>query len=139
MVDTIKCTCGFEIAIIPDKKAMIKAIRDHKKTHNKCLRLGTELFLTKQLLTKIVDKTPQQTKVYVVTKSLHDSFIAGIRWKEADAIELAQDCFKTHLIEKQIISVAEEVDFDVLPDYHILPNGYTFGDFSVTWEEETVQ
>ena len=46
----IKCVCGFEILVVPDLKAMNRAIKNHIAKHNKASSERLENFLTKQAL-----------------------------------------------------------------------------------------
>jgi hypothetical protein len=48
----IKCVCGFEILVVPDLKAINRAIRNHVANHKKA-SIGSErltAFLTEQVL-----------------------------------------------------------------------------------------
>ena len=47
---TIRCVCGLRILIVPDLKAMNRAIKNHLAEHKRALDL-LEWFLTEQILT----------------------------------------------------------------------------------------
>jgi len=49
---TVKCVCGFEILVVPDLKAMDRAIRNHVANHKKASDGSERLteFLTDQVL-----------------------------------------------------------------------------------------
>jgi len=49
---TVKCVCGFEILVVPDLKAMDRAIRNHVANHKKAIGVPKSLteFLTEQVL-----------------------------------------------------------------------------------------
>ena len=51
---TIKCVCGIEILVVPDLKAMKRAIKNHVTEHNQAdyglLLDSLEEFLTEQIL-----------------------------------------------------------------------------------------
>jgi hypothetical protein len=49
---TVKCICGFEILVVPDLKAMDRAIRNHVANHKKASDGSERLteFLTEQVL-----------------------------------------------------------------------------------------
>ena len=49
-ISTIRCVCGFEILVVPDLKAMNRAIKNHLAEHTRALDL-LEWFLTEQILT----------------------------------------------------------------------------------------
>ncbi len=48
----IKCVCGFEILVVPDLKAMDRAIKNHVAEHKKASDVSKRLtdFLTEQVL-----------------------------------------------------------------------------------------
>jgi len=46
----IKCGCGFEILVVPDLKAMNRAIKNHVAEHNKSSSEKWTDFLTEQTL-----------------------------------------------------------------------------------------
>jgi hypothetical protein len=48
----IKCVCGFEILVVPDLKAMSRAIKNHVAEHKKVNERSKRLtdFLTEQVL-----------------------------------------------------------------------------------------
>jgi hypothetical protein len=46
----IKCACGFEILVVPDLKAMNRAIANHVTKHKKAGSKRLTDFLTKQVL-----------------------------------------------------------------------------------------
>jgi hypothetical protein len=46
----IKCGCGFKILVVPDLKAMNKAIKNHATKHKKAGSKRLTDFLTKQVL-----------------------------------------------------------------------------------------
>jgi hypothetical protein len=46
----IKCVCGFEILVVPDVKAMNRAIKNHAAKHNKAYSKKLTGFLTEQVL-----------------------------------------------------------------------------------------
>ena len=52
----IKCVCGFEILVVPDLKAMNRAIRNHAARHKKAGTKKLTNFLTEQVL--IVASSP---------------------------------------------------------------------------------
>jgi len=49
---TVKCVCGFEILVVPDLKAMDRAIKNHVAEHKKAIGVPKSLteFLTEQVL-----------------------------------------------------------------------------------------
>ena len=47
----VKCGCGFEILVVPDLKAMNRAIKNHVAEHNKSSSEKLTDFLTEQVLT----------------------------------------------------------------------------------------
>jgi hypothetical protein len=47
---TIKCICGFEILVVPDLKAMNRAIKNHVDKHKKSSSEKLTDFLTEQVL-----------------------------------------------------------------------------------------
>ena len=49
-MSTVRCVCGFEILVVPDLKAMNRAIKNHLAEHKRALDL-LEWFLTEQILT----------------------------------------------------------------------------------------
>lgn len=49
----IKCKCGYEILLLPDQKAMNKAIKTHLATHPKTQIKQIEQDLIAQILAKI--------------------------------------------------------------------------------------
>ena len=46
----IKCLCGFEILVVPDLKAMNRAIKNHTAKHRKSFSRKLPDFLTEQVL-----------------------------------------------------------------------------------------
>ena len=46
----VKCACGFEILVVPDLKAMNRAIKNHVAGHNKSSSEKLTDFLTEQTL-----------------------------------------------------------------------------------------
>ena len=46
----VKCGCGFEILVVPDLKAMNRAIKNHVAEHNKSSSEKWTDFLTEQTL-----------------------------------------------------------------------------------------
>ena len=46
----VKCGCGFEILVVPDLKAMNRAIKNHVAEHNKSSSEKLTDFLTEQVL-----------------------------------------------------------------------------------------
>ena len=46
----IRCVCGFEILVVPDLKAMNRAIKNHVAKHNKSSLERLENFLAEQVL-----------------------------------------------------------------------------------------
>jgi hypothetical protein len=46
----IKCSCGFKILVIPDLKAMDRAIKNHVTNHKKAFSKRFTDFLTEQVL-----------------------------------------------------------------------------------------
>ncbi len=49
----IKCKCKYEILLLPDQKAMTKAIKNHLATHPKTQAKQIEQDLIAQIITKI--------------------------------------------------------------------------------------
>ena len=47
---TIKCVCGFKILVVPDLKAMNRAIKNYVAEHNKSSSEKLRDFLTEQTL-----------------------------------------------------------------------------------------
>jgi len=46
----IRCVCGFEILVVPDLRAMGRAIKNHAAQHNKSSSEKLTDFLTEQVL-----------------------------------------------------------------------------------------
>jgi hypothetical protein len=46
----IKCACGFEVLVVPDLKAMDRAIKNHAAKHKKVCSKKLADFLTEQVL-----------------------------------------------------------------------------------------
>jgi hypothetical protein len=53
----IKCACGFEILIVPDLKAMSRAIENHVAKHSKSSSERLTDFLTEQVLIATCNKS----------------------------------------------------------------------------------
>lgn len=49
----VTCDCGEKILIIPDKKAMSKAIQDHSRKHKKGERMTAATFLWAYVLLEV--------------------------------------------------------------------------------------
>jgi hypothetical protein len=54
----IKCRCGFEILVVPDLKAMNRAIKNHVAKHKKSSSEKLTTFLTEQILIAIRNMNP---------------------------------------------------------------------------------
>ena len=54
----IKCVCGFEILVVPDLKAMDRAIKKHVAKHNKSSSEKLTNFLTEQTVIVTSEITP---------------------------------------------------------------------------------
>jgi hypothetical protein len=52
-MQTIKCTCGNKICLLPDLPAMATAINNHVKTHKPEEREKTEEHLISQVIVKV--------------------------------------------------------------------------------------
>jgi hypothetical protein len=48
-MSTVRCLCGFEILVVPDLKAMNRAVRNHVAEHKRALG-SLEQYLTEQVL-----------------------------------------------------------------------------------------
>jgi hypothetical protein len=53
-----KCSCGFEILVVPDLKAMNRAIKNHVAKHKKSSSEKLTTFLTEQILISIENMNP---------------------------------------------------------------------------------